>query len=68
MSLLDAVETKARLIQPAPVVERDPDQWWFWTPEWQAGERQVDRQRAAGQTVTCHSAEEMDAYLDGDMK
>ena len=64
MSLLDAVETKVRQSQPVPVVERDPDQWWFWTPEWQAGEREVDRQRAAGQTTICYSADEMDAQLE----
>jgi hypothetical protein len=28
---------------------RDPSQWWFWTPEWQADERQVDAELAAGQ-------------------
>ena len=28
--------------------ERDPDQWWYWTPEWQEGERQIERDRAAG--------------------
>ena len=28
--------------------ERGPDQWWYWTPEWQAGERQIERDRAAG--------------------
>lgn len=22
--------------------DRDPDQAWFWTPEWQAGEREAD--------------------------
>jgi antitoxin (DNA-binding transcriptional repressor) of toxin-antitoxin stability system len=26
----------------------DPDQAWFWTPEWQAREREVDEERAAG--------------------
>ena len=28
---------------------RLPSQWWFWTPEWQAGERRVDEELAAGQ-------------------
>ena len=31
-----------------PCAERDPDQWWYWTPEWQEGERQIERDRAAG--------------------
>lgn len=26
----------------------DSDQAWFWTPEWQAGECEVDEERAAG--------------------
>lgn len=29
-------------------VEIDPAQAWFWTPEWQAKERQVDDDLAAG--------------------
>jgi hypothetical protein len=35
-------------LQPLPV-DRDPDQAWFWTDEWQAGEREVDAELAAGQ-------------------
>ena len=27
----------------------DPDQAWFWTPEWQAGERKADAEIAAGE-------------------
>ena len=26
----------------------DPDQWWHWTPEWQEGEEEIERDRAAG--------------------
>ncbi|MGH3912336.1 MAG: hypothetical protein ACRDTC_02825 [Pseudonocardiaceae bacterium] len=26
----------------------DPDQAWFWTPEWQAREREVEGERATG--------------------
>ena len=29
------------------VIEIDPDQAWFWTPSWQAGEREVDDDLAA---------------------
>ena len=28
--------------------ERSDDQAWFWDPEWQAGEREVDEEIAAG--------------------
>ena len=30
------------------VVEIDPQQLWFWTPEWQADERRVDEELRAG--------------------
>jgi hypothetical protein len=26
----------------------DPDQAWFWTPEWQAKDREADADKAAG--------------------
>lgn len=29
-------------------VATDPDQAWFWTPEWQAKEREADADIAAG--------------------
>jgi len=66
--------TRHRLTQPdirLRVVERDdgvielhpfeidPDQAWFWTPEWQAGEREVDEQIARGAVETFDSAEAM---------
>ena len=31
-----------------PVGKQDPDQWWYWTDEWQAGEREIDEDHAAG--------------------
>jgi hypothetical protein len=40
----------------------DPDQAWFWTEEWQAGEREVDRDIAAGLLIT-GTPEEFDAAL-----
>ena len=42
--------------------ERDPDQWWFWTEEWQKGEREVDEAIARGERGTVYlSAHEMEA-------
>lgn len=32
--------------------DRDPDQWWYWTPEFQAGEVDDDDQRISGQHLT----------------
>lgn len=42
----------------------DPDQAWFWTPEWQAGEREADADIAAGRTTRYNSDEEFMAALD----
>jgi antitoxin (DNA-binding transcriptional repressor) of toxin-antitoxin stability system len=43
----------------------DPDQAWFWTPEWQAGEREIDEDRAAGiQGREFDSGEDFLAYLE----
>jgi hypothetical protein len=42
------------------------DQAWFWTPEWQEGEREVDEAIAAGRTTYFGSADEFLAALDLD--
>lgn len=43
----------------------DPDQAWFWTPEWQAKEREVDEEIAAGiPDRVFDSGEEFLAYLE----
>jgi hypothetical protein len=39
-------------------------QAWFWTPEWQDGEREVDEHIAAGRTTYFESTEEFLAALD----
>ena len=31
-----------------PCSQREQDQWWYWTDEWQAGEQQIVEDRAAG--------------------
>ena len=41
----------------------NPDQAWFWTEHWQAGERDVDRDIAAGLLIS-GTLEEFDAALD----
>ena len=43
--------------------EPDPDQWWFWTPEWQAKEREADEDLAAGRFTRYSSDEEFRAAL-----
>ncbi len=38
--------------------ERDPDQWWYWTEEWQKGEREIDAAQARGDFGTTYLSEE----------
>ena len=44
--------------------ETPEDQTWFWTDEWQAGEREVDQQLANGDYLEFESMEEALKYLD----
>lgn len=50
--------------QPGDLSEIPDDQRWFWTPEWQAGEREADAALAAGATQVMSSSEEFLAWLD----
>jgi len=51
--------------QAFAVMQRlNPDQAWFWKAEWQAGEREVDRNVAAGNLIHFASDEEFNAALD----
>lgn len=40
------------------------DQKWFWTEEWQEGERVASAAIANGETTTYHSAEDFLARMD----
>jgi len=58
--LLDAELTEdGILLRPQKVI--DATQAWFWTPQWQEGEREADAQEAAGLGETFGSGEE---FLD----
>jgi hypothetical protein len=46
------------------VREIDPEQAWFWTPEWQEGEREAEAQLAAGEGTIYYSDEEFLQHLD----
>ena len=46
----------------------DPTQAWFWTTEWQAGEREADEDIAAGRVERFESDEEFQAALEARMK
>jgi AbrB family looped-hinge helix DNA binding protein len=41
------------------------DQQWFWTEEWQAGEREASAEIAAGETTFHANVEDMFDYLNG---
>jgi AbrB family looped-hinge helix DNA binding protein len=54
--LLDAeITSEGILLRPQKVI--DATQAWFWTPEWQAGEREVDADLAAGRVEKFESGE-----------
>jgi hypothetical protein len=61
----DAVDAAAVLLRSLKTRRIDPDQTWFWTPEWQAAEREVDEAIARGELGTIYmSDEEFLAALD----
>ncbi|MGE0599753.1 MAG: AbrB family transcriptional regulator [Dehalococcoidia bacterium] len=43
--------------------ELDPDQAWFWTEEWQKGEREADEDIAAGRVTRYLSDEDFERAL-----
>jgi AbrB family looped-hinge helix DNA binding protein len=56
--LLDAeITPDGILLRPQKVI--DSTQAWFWTPTWQAGEREADSDRTAGRVQTFDSGETM---------
>jgi hypothetical protein len=58
---LDGAAVLLRGIIDGPI---DPSQAWFWTPQWQAGERQADDQLAASEGIVHRSTEDFIAHLD----
>ncbi len=62
--LLEAEVTEdGILLRPQKIV--DTTQAWFWTPDWQSGEREVERDREQDQVTTFRSGEELLASLRG---
>jgi AbrB family looped-hinge helix DNA binding protein len=60
--LLDAeITTDGILLRPQKLI--DSTQAWFWSSEWQAGEREAEADRAAGRAATFGSEEEFLAAL-----
>lgn len=63
----DATMT-TRLVEVAPrevdVWEPEPDQRWFWTPDWQRREREVDEHVAAGRVETFDGSDDFLAHVE----
>ena len=60
------VEARLRedgVIELIPVITIPADQAWYWTEEWQAGEREVDEEAARGEERVFDSAEEFVTHL-----
>jgi hypothetical protein len=59
----DAVEGAGVFLRGVLEGPIDPDQAWFWTPEWQAKEREADADKAASRGVFFGSDEEFIEHL-----
>lgn len=58
-SVVDELKPQVKIKTP----KIDPSQWWFWTPEWQAGEKQADLEIKAGLGKTYDNADDLIADL-----
>ena len=54
----DAVDNTLRFVQQIVDGRIEPDQLWFWTPEWQAKEREVEQGLRRGEPGTIHMSDE----------
>jgi bifunctional DNA-binding transcriptional regulator/antitoxin component of YhaV-PrlF toxin-antitoxin module len=60
---VQVVEREDGVIELHPTVPVPASQAWFWTEEWQAGEREVDEELARGDYLDFASGEELMAHL-----
>lgn len=63
-SQVEVSEREDGVIELRPHIAIPADQAWFWTEEWQQGEREVDEDIAAGRVKRFDSAEELFEDLD----
>ena len=76
-ALIEQIDVRLSTLPPAKLVvvldfvsylaERDPDQAWFWTPEWQAGERQADEDLRTGNYEDFDTMDDLIASLKTEM-
>lgn len=60
----DAVGATGHFLHQIAHRQIDPEQWWFWTPDWQRGEREADAELAAGEGTRYDSTEEFLHHLE----
>ncbi len=60
---VQVIEREDGVIELHPTVPVPASQAWFWTEEWQVGEREVDEMLARGEFTDFESAEELMAHL-----
>ena len=65
---VEIVKRPDGVIELRPKLLIDQDQGWFWTDEWQAKEREVDVEVAAGWVESFKSGEAFLAALDARAK
>ena len=61
---VEVIERDDGVIELRPHVAVPAEDAWFWTERWQAREREVDEQVAAGEVTRHDSADELLAHLD----
>lgn len=61
---VEVVEREDGVIELHPNLPVPASQAWFWTEEWQAGEREVDEHIARGELTTFDSVDELVEYLN----
>ncbi|MGI8553660.1 MAG: hypothetical protein ACR2PL_23165 [Dehalococcoidia bacterium] len=60
----ESLDRAAIFLKHVTLWQPDPDQAWFWTPEWLQCEIEAEAQLAAGQGTLYRSDEEFLAHLD----
>lgn len=53
------IRLEGQRVEMVPVSLIPKDQLWYWTPEWQAKEREVDEALARGESKEAHSLAEL---------
>lgn len=62
-ALVDFIVQKGQVVlKPKALV--DEDQGWFWTKEWQEGEREVEASKKKGRALSFNSVQEMKKYFE----